>query len=538
MIPMATGTLAATPLAHALIYARNRRLTGRLALTAPDGSTAAFTLWRGSIAAVETIPLAMCPGGFFGSIVYELGYIDSATLDASLLEIAKTKRLHGEVLIERNAITPAQRDEGLVEQIHRRTHHLFSVPETTTYAFFDARAPVPASPPPIAVDCVGAVWRGIRDYPPMTFVDETIQRIGDSALRVTAGTAVPLPAAEGSLLRALADQPMTLAEMKARVALPPSRVDCLAYLLVIAKCVESVSGARTHPSTGALPVSMKSGPVEAPAATARAIPTPVEVKPVQPSADDAAPSVATSTLLTPADLGFDGVVLRAERVTEESYFEVLGISDGASGEAVRAAFMRLTKAWDPERLDPALLPIQVEVKKIFAHMTHAQRTLCDVDARRAYVASRSATGKPRARGEIVEQIRHAFAIEQYPLAIQLCDELMKDAPNDAEANALHAWASVRAGDAHETDLRVALTKLDRAVSLDRTCPEAVFHRGLLYKRLANVPAAFRDFARAMHLDPKHVGAEREVRIYAMRVRKGSSEHNAVAPILEKLSDKK
>ena len=87
--------------AHALVYARNRRLTGRLELTAPDDRRAAVTLWRGRITAVETTPLGLCPGGFFGAVVYELGYIDSQTLDASLLEIAKTKRLHGEVLIER-----------------------------------------------------------------------------------------------------------------------------------------------------------------------------------------------------------------------------------------------------------------------------------------------------------------------------------------------------------------------------------------------------------------------------------------------------
>src|SRR5690606_4350987 len=127
------------------IYARNRRLTGRLELTSNDDRHAAIALWRGRVTAVETRPLGMCPGGFFGAVVYELGFIDSQTLDATLLEIAKTKRLHGEVLIERKAITAAQRDEALVEQLHRKVHHLFSFPETTAYAFYDAKLPVDPS---------------------------------------------------------------------------------------------------------------------------------------------------------------------------------------------------------------------------------------------------------------------------------------------------------------------------------------------------------------------------------------------------------
>ena len=116
MTPSATGTLASTPLAHALVYARNRRLSGHLELSTDEGQEARITLWRGSITMVQTVPLAMCPGAFFGAVAYELGFIDSSTLDTTLLEIAKTRRLHGEILIEKKAITVAQRDEVLVEQ--------------------------------------------------------------------------------------------------------------------------------------------------------------------------------------------------------------------------------------------------------------------------------------------------------------------------------------------------------------------------------------------------------------------------------------
>ncbi len=587
--PSAVGTLADTPLAHALVYARNRRLTGRLELTAPDDRRAAVTLWRGRITAVETTPLGLCPGGFFGAVVYELGYIDSQTLDASLLEIAKTKRLHGEVLIERRAITAAQRDEALVEQVHRKVHHLFTFPDTTAYAFFDAKLAVE---PPVAVDPVGPVWRGIRDYPPTKFVQETMRRVGESALRVTAGGSARLPPAESALAELLATRPMTLAEMKATTELPPSRVELLVYLLVIAKCVESVSGVRTHPSTGALPATMPSGPISAvsipspahasgsipaarpsgtvpvvrppssqripiagiPSGITSAIPPPISssklplqrtsstkipASPASPASARPSPAGSLAALRSPAEVGIDGVIARAATVEDEDYFEVLGLEDGASVEAVRAAFIRLAKTWHPDRVPADLLPIRDEIAKVFSAMSRAQRVLCDEDARRAHLATRkSKRPEPRSRPEIARELETAMGRRDFERAVALCQEMIDADPEDAEALAVQAWASIRAGeDATEETLRAALTKIDKAVNLDRTDDQAVYHRGLVHKRLGNVPAAFRDFARALQLNPKHVEAEREVRIFAMRARKGSGEHKLVAPLLEKLGKK-
>jgi hypothetical protein len=42
---------------------------------------------------------------------------------------------------------------------------------------------------------------------------------------------------------------------------------------------------------------------------------------------------------------------------------------------------------------------------------------------------------------------------------------------------------------------------------------------MIHKRLGNSANAYRDFARVVALDPKHVDATREVRIYEMRMKK-------------------
>lgn len=600
--PSAVGTLADTPLAHGLIYARNRRLSGRLELNATDSRRAVIALWRGRITAVEMAPPGMCPGGFFGAVVYELGLVSASTLDATLLDIAETKRLHGEVLVERKAITTAQRDEALVEQVHRKIHYLFSLPATTAYAFYDAKTI--AGDPPIAVDPIGPVWRGVRDYPPTKFVQETILRIGGNALRVTAGGSARLPPSETALAAALAARPMTLAEMKSATDLPPQRVEQLVYLLVIAKCVEAVSGARTHPSTGALPIHMPSGPVHGISGEVRRASGPTirpNAAPLGPSSPPSSPPPRTSVvpgamppisrtipstrspsvpprtsvipgamppisrtisstrssafprasspppppagtlaaLRSPADLGIDGVIARAAAIEEEDYFQVLGVANGASSEAVRAAYMRLVKTWHPDRVQADFIRIRGDVTTVFAHMTRAYQTLCDPDARRAYEASRraSAQAAARPRAEVVRAIQQEMGRRNFDVVVQLCQELIDIDAEDIEALAIQAWASVHGGDAAENELRSALAKLDKIVNMDRTDDQAVYHRALVHKRLGNTPAALRDFARAVQLNPKHVEAEREVRIMAMRARKGSGERKLVGPLLEKLGKK-
>lgn len=562
MAATASGKLADTPLAHVLIYARNRRLSGRLELIAKNDQRAVVVLWRGRITSVETSPTGLVPGGYFGSVCYELGFIDAATLDQTLAEIAKTKRLHGELLVERGKIDVVQRDQALVEQIHRKIHYLFGLDdETTSYAFWDASNPID---PPISTDLIGPVWRGIRDYPPLRFVMETVRRIGDLAVRIspTAGenpSKPRLPPQEAALVAAIAKRPMTLAEMKASTELSASHVDLLAYLLVIAKIIEAVSGARTHPSTGALPVTSPSGPIprtnsveiagpplRSPghisstkipayrAPSAAAIATPAQAFSPAPAAVSTTNTSSLGSVRTPAELGLDGIKARADKIESEDYFQVLGLNEGASSEAVRAAYMRLVKTWHPDKLVVDFFPARGDVAKVFNHMTAAQKTLTDPDARGKYLASRRPKNEARTRPTIMKEVIAALHAKSFELAVKLTQEMLGLDPDDAEALAMQGWAEARAGDGSEEELKTALVKIDRAVNTDRTSAPAHFYRGLAQKRLNNGGAAFRDFARAVQLDPSHTDAEREVRLFAMRAKKGSGEHRLALELLEKL----
>lgn len=75
------------------------------------------------------------------------------------------------------------------------------------------------------------------------------------------------------------------------------------------------------------------------------------------------------------------------------------------------------------------------------------------------------------------------------------------------------------------------------MNLDRTCERALYLRGCIAKKLGKLAAAFRDFARVVHLNPRHVDATREVRLFEMRARKGSGEH-PLGGVMDRLKGRK
>ena len=136
-------------------------------------------------------------------------------LDESTVESAKRKRPQMDVLLERGAITAAQRDQVLVEQARRRVHHLFTLPLATTFTFREGSPST--SEPSIAVDVLAPVWRGLCDFPPDSRAADVLGRVGKHPMRLVSEAVMEraeLKPAEVALLEALARKPMTLAQLR------------------------------------------------------------------------------------------------------------------------------------------------------------------------------------------------------------------------------------------------------------------------------------------------------------------------------------
>lgn len=378
---VASGKLTETPLAHALIYVRNKRLSGVLELRASTERHACLVFWRGLVVSSMTTPTV----ARFGTVVYELGFIDSETLDSSTRESAAKKRPQMDILFERGAITEAQRDAVLAEQARRRVHHLFTMPPSTRFTF---REGSPSSDEPaLAVDLLAPVWRGLCDFPPDERANDVLARLEDQPLKLVSEAVIEraeLAPAEIALCELLARKPMSLAELRAATKIPAKRVDLLAYLLVITKSVEVGTQSAGLPSSAmwaATRPSHSSAGYEAVKRSGESA-TPRPSAPRHAAAD-------VSPLRGPVEVGIEEIRRRAADLASETPLQALGLPPGSSAEAARAAHFRLARLWNPNRLPPELEEVRTEVQRIHAHITEAHATLTDPPATTAPKSHRS-----------------------------------------------------------------------------------------------------------------------------------------------------
>ena len=391
--PSATGTLGGIPLAHALVHIRNKRLAGVLELRASSKRHAWVVFWKGLVVSIMTTPTM----ARFGTVVYEMGLIDALTLDASTRQSRDTNRPQMDVLLGRGAITKADCDLVMAEQVRRRVHHLFTFPPTTTFTFREGSTSNAANPEPaVLVDLLAPVWRGLRDFPPDVRTSDVLERIASHTLSLVSETVLEraqLSEEETLTCELLAKNALTLAELRSASPLPRDHVDLLVYFLLITRGVEVRALGRPAVASSALwtavrPPIRARGPTETKVAADASddlsrLDTPfAPISAVPRVSSDrltavGASKVAVPIVRTPSELGADAIERRAAQLDHETPYSLLGLPEGASAEAARAAFFRLSRSWNPTKLPAELDHVRPAVERIFTHMSEAHRLLTD-----------------------------------------------------------------------------------------------------------------------------------------------------------------
>jgi hypothetical protein len=180
MAPTAKGTLEATPLAHLLIYALDRRLVGSIVFEEPSHAKHAIYL-------VEGVPVQArlaTPVARLGDLARERGALQAAQVDAIAARARETGRRFGEVLVERNLLEAPVLEALLREQVVRRLEFLSALPSATAYGYYEGtnfleRAGGPSEKPP----AIGSIWRVIRRGVPQERLRDLLGRLGDGPLR-------------------------------------------------------------------------------------------------------------------------------------------------------------------------------------------------------------------------------------------------------------------------------------------------------------------------------------------------------------------
>ena len=222
------------------------------------------------------------------------------------------------------------------------------------------------------------------------------------------------------------------------------------------------------------------------------------------------------------------ILERAEQITSQDYFQMLGLERDATPEQVQKAFFALAKVWHPDRLPPALADVKDACGKVFTHLTEAHATLMDAGKRQDYMTllkEGGATPDDQAKIQNILEAATEFQKAEFllkrnmgdPQAYDIVKRCVSLDPEQADYLATLAWLDAQKPEwlSREKTLEKA-SLLDRCIQQNPNCERAYFYRGMLYKRAEESNKALKDFKKAAELNPRNLDAMREVRLHNMR----------------------
>jgi hypothetical protein len=547
--PTSSGQLARTPLPHLLVYASERQLTGTFQFRAPDATTAQVLLAKGHPAKIRL----SSPQIYLGQVLLETGAIDAATHDASLRDMAASRKLHGTVLLARGAIDRTRLEQGLQLQLLQKMVQIARMPVATVFEFYadwDGLADFGAEPTPM--DAYAATWAAIREQPALDHVKAAIDRMSRGRLRLTKTAQLDrfgFTSEERRWIDLLRVRPMRLDDFFAAAQVNERITRLAVYCLAITKQLELTAEEEpAAPPVASAPADPEAPPSSSPQTpgnkvgritlSRQRVPTSPSIveehsSPRLPALDRRAspppdsPETAIPAVSPVLESRRKDIVDRAATIDKQNYYEMLGVAHDAKVDDVKAAYLALARVWHPDRLPVALSDVKDACGRVFARMSEAHATLTDKEKRERYSKLMKEGGEtPEQQQEIVNVVNATVEFQKAEICLKKNDivkaeELARRAleldPNQADYIALVAWIHAQRPEALSAEgTQACIVELDRALEINERCERAYFYRAMLYKRHNREGLAFKDFKKVNELNPKNIDAQRELRLYDMR----------------------
>jgi hypothetical protein len=220
---------------------------------------------------------------------------------------------------------------------------------------------------------------------------------------------------------------------------------------------------------------------------------------------------------------------RAASIDTQNYFQMLGIPEDLPTAQVQAAFIALAKKWHPDRLPAELANVREACGRVFSRLSEASSTLCDDEQRTRYMRLLTEGGAiPEDQEKIATVVEAATTFQKAEVMLKRGDlakaeELCALAVRlDAQPDyvALLAWVeSLKPANQSQEATRRLEATLTSAIEKSERCERAIFYRATLRKRLGDHRGAMGDFRRAFELNPRNLDAQREIRLFEMRLQR-------------------
>jgi tetratricopeptide (TPR) repeat protein len=216
------------------------------------------------------------------------------------------------------------------------------------------------------------------------------------------------------------------------------------------------------------------------------------------------------------------------------HFALLGVGQDARPEALRKAYFALARQLHPDRL--AALQIDDEgreAQRLFAQINTAFTTLADPRRREDYVQILRRGGEASVRAEQAkaEQLtarlleaeeafrRGELALrrDQVAAAITELAHAVALDPDEADYQAVHAWAQFCGSADKQGIAQPTRTSLERAIAKSPSSTTARFYLGRVERMLGRDREALRHFQEVLAVSPSHPEAGAEIRMIEARL---------------------
>ncbi|MFT3914416.1 MAG: DnaJ domain-containing protein [Anaeromyxobacteraceae bacterium] len=463
--------------------------------------------------------------------------------------MAESRRPQGEILVEMGACSRAAVD-GMLEKQQASYFDAIASLDTGTYAFL-ADAPVPEWTRSSRLSPLRTIVDALEKPQAAGLVASALEAVARGGVRLATGypevaDGFRWTAAERDWVRRL-EVPLTRDEALAPSTVPDARARVmLAGLLLLGL---AVSAAEQPVRTGETVVGLKdialeepevpvnpgkrSDPVEARARRQRLLQQAMRNMGVGPFARAAppAPGQAPAPTSTPAPVAAGGArpaprvtpgspeaELRkalleiAPRAKERDLFVRLGLTDRATRDDVKKAFLGLAKQFHPDRFSaPALADLGETVKDFFTAVNEAYETLSD-DRRRAEYLAHAKSGSRAAASEAAridfQKGEACLRTRDWMRARGFFEAAVRQ---DPRAEHLAALAYVYVANPTSKDREKARLLLDEAVR-DATCDRAFYVAGILARDEKDEAKAEKMFKQAIQINGRNADALRELRL--------------------------
>ena len=515
--PTAQGSLEATPLGHLLVYGLDRMLTGTLVLEESSGKRHAIYFEGGGPSKAKI----QDPILFLGRVLVEQKAITEEVYVRTLVQATERGQLHGQVLLEQGQIDEHALREGLREQLSRQVLWMFGLPPDTLFGYYDRQnflqhwggSGVRAKP-------LALIWRGVREYVHAGHMAEVLSRFGDQLILLHIDAPIRrfrFDRREQSIIDVLRAKPQPLSELLERGLADPAYVRRLVYAMLITRQLESGI-------PGVEPIGVDEAASSSRMQVAPALPLPPRTtRHPSPTGSSVPPVPESKPVESPELAAFKSEIRELAAHGSADYYELLGVAVDAVPPVIQAAFFQLAKKWHPDRLGPDLVDVRDLATKVFARMSEAHQILSDPSRRKEYDELRKDGAGGAEEQEQVQRVlrattafqkaevlmkrnNHLAALEEVRKAVELD-------PSQADYIALLAWVESTQLNANLDEI---LARIEKAQRLEPNNTRIRWYRGSILKRLGKNGRAMGDFRFIVENDPRHLDAQREIRLYEMR----------------------